>query len=269
VAVWIHGGALMIGHRGWMPTAIRRRLLNAGYVLVSIDYRLAPETQLPEIVGDVEDAMAWVTRQGPELFHADGEPIAVLGASAGGYLALVAGQRARPRPAAVVALWGYGDLVGDWYSRPSPHARHNREVIDRADAWRQVDGPSISDSRQRRGDGGKFYQYCRQHGLWPWAVSGWDPRANVRRFVPFMPVRNVTERFPPTLLLHGTKDTDVPYEQSVMMAHQLKTHGVPHRLLTVEGAEHGLAGASRQEIDAAYGTVIAFVRRYVKPTTDQ
>jgi len=262
VAVWIHGGALIVGHRAQVPAAIRARLLDAGYVLVSIDYRLAPETRLPQIVEDIEDAMAWIARRGPALFHAGPRPAAVLGASAGGYLALVAGHRADPRPAAVVALWGYGDLVGDWYSKPSPHARHHRVVIDRDNAWRQVSGPPISDARHRRGDGGEFYQFCRQHGLWPRAVSGWDPHRDFERFVPFMPVRNVTDQFPPTLLVHGTKDTDVPYEQSLMMARQLKAHRVPYELVTVEGAEHGLAGASRQEVDAAYDTVVAFVRRY-------
>ena len=84
-----------------------------------------------------------------------------------------------------------------------------------------------------------------------------------------MPVRNVTDQFPPTLLVHGTKDTDVPYEQSLMMARQFKAHHVPYELVTVEGAEHGLAGASRQEIDAVYDTVVAFVRRFVEPVTGQ
>src|SRR5436309_2428159 len=55
VALWIHGGALIMGDRGGIDRALREALLRAGYILVSIDYRLAPETKLPEILEDVQD----------------------------------------------------------------------------------------------------------------------------------------------------------------------------------------------------------------------
>jgi dipeptidyl aminopeptidase/acylaminoacyl peptidase len=41
------------------------------------------------------------------------------------------------------------------------------------------------------------------------------------------------------MLLHGDKDTDVPYQLSVMMAEQLKRHGVEHELITIPGGGHG------------------------------
>ncbi len=56
VVVWIHGGALMFGNRGGL-FGISEMMLEAGYVVVSIDYRLAPETQLPSIIEDLEDAL--------------------------------------------------------------------------------------------------------------------------------------------------------------------------------------------------------------------
>src|SRR6185503_5219786 len=93
------------------------------------------------------------------------------------------------------------------------------------------------------GNGGAFYQFCRQQGIWPQEVSGgWNPHTEVSKFVPYMPAHNVTADYPPTLLIHGTKDTDVPYEQSVMMAEALKKNGVAHELVTIPDAEHGLAG---------------------------
>ncbi len=263
VVVWIHGGALINGHResvpGWLAEACRKN----EYVLVSIDYRLAPETQLPLIIEDVEDAFRWVRQKGPEMFHGDPERIAVVGGSAGGYLTLTSGFRVKPRPQALVSLWGYGDLVGPWYSEPSPHARHHGSKLSEGEAFKQVSGQPISDSRQRKGDGGAFYQYCRQQGTWPKAVSGWDPKKEPEKFFPYMAVKNVTADYPPTLLIHGDKDTDVPYEQSAMMAVELKKHEVEHRLVRLEGGEHGLAGVDPKIISQTYADAAAFLQKHL------
>ena len=264
VVVQIHGGALMMGHREGVSRRIRESMLDAGFTVVSIDYRLAPESQLPEIIADLEDAFAWIHSDGPKLFHADTNNVVVVGGSAGGYLTLTAGYRARPRPQALVAFYGYGDLVGDWYSTPSPHPRHHRSKLSVDEAWQQVDGAAIADSRERDGDGGAFYQFCRQIGGWPKAVSGWDPHAESDKFVPYMPVRNVDADYPPTLLIHGTVDTDVPYEQSTLMVDEFERHGVPHRLITIEGGEHGLGGGDQADIDAAYDAVPQFFLEHAR-----
>jgi len=260
VVVWIHGGALINGHREGVSRLLQQAFLDAGYIVVSIDYRLAPETQLPEIIQDLEDAFRWIREKGPDLFHADPNRLAVTGGSAGGYLTLTAGFRVEPRPDALIALWGYGDLVGPWYSSPSPHPRHHQTKLSREEAFGQVDGPPISDARDRDGNGGAFYQFCRQQGLWPKAVSGWDPHTQQEKFAPYMPVKNVTADYPPTLLIHGEEDTDVPYEQSVMMAVELRRNNVEHKLISIANGEHGLAGADRQAIDEAYQAAIEFVR---------
>lgn len=263
VAVWIHGGALIMGRRESVPRLLRNRLVEAGFAVVSIDYRLAPETRLPAIIEDVEGAFAWIRGQGRALFRGDGDRVAVLGASAGGYLTMATGYRVRPRPQALVAFWGYGDLIGPWYSTPSPHARHRRIVMTRKEALAQVSGPPISNSSQRKGSGAAFYQHCRQHGIWPNAVSGWHPSDDAEKFEPYMPLRNVTPDFPPTMLVHGTSDTDVPYEQSELMAEQFRKHGVRHELMTFEGAEHGLAGAGSSAVKEAFSAAVEFVRAQI------
>lgn len=263
VVVWIHGGALINGHRESVPKWLLDGSLAKGWNVVSIDYRLAPETQLPEIIADLEDAFRWIQDKGPELFHADPARIAVAGGSAGGYMTLTSGFRAKPRPVALVSLWGYGDLVGPWYSEPSAHPRHQTSKLSREEAFKQVSGPPISDARERKGDGGAFYQYCRQTGTWPKAVSGWDPHQEPEKFYPFMALKNVTADYPPTLLIHGDQDTDVPYEQSTLMAAELKKQGVEHRLITVKNAEHGLAGGDQEAIDAAYVAAMEFLARHL------
>jgi acetyl esterase/lipase len=257
--VWIHGGALIMGSRADISGRVKNHMLGSGYVFISIDYRLAPETKLPQIIQDLEDAFERIRRDGPRLFNVDPARIAVIGGSAGGYLTLSAGYRVRPRPAVLLSLWGYGDLIGDWYSTPSPHPRHHQSRLSRDEAWRHVSGPAISDARDRQGDGGAFYQYCRQTGTWPQSVSGWDPHTEAERFRPYMPVKNVTADYPPTVLIHGTDDTDVPYEQSTMMADEFKRHNVPYELISIPRAEHGLAGGDPMLIDAAYLKAFAFV----------
>ena len=54
---------------------------------------------------------------------------------------------------------------------------------------------------------------------------------------PYLQVRDGVT-YPPTMLLHGTADTVVPYRQSVKMHKRLVEHGVDSRLVLVDGAEH-------------------------------
>jgi acetyl esterase/lipase len=260
VVVWIHGGALINGAREpggppWLNQACREN----GWVLVSLDYRLAPETKLPDIIADIEDAFHWIRTSGPELFQADPDRIAVVGGSAGGYLTLTSGYRVEPRPKALVSLWGYGDLVGPWYGEPSPHYTSK---LTAKEADELLTYQPVSDSRDRQhAKAGLFYTYCRQHGLWPKMVAGWDPRTEADKFSPYLPVKNVTSSYPPTLLIHGDKDTDVPVEQSRMMAAELKKENVDHQLITIPGAEHGLADGDRQQVQAAYEAAVEFLKK--------
>src|SRR5579859_1903833 len=62
--LWLHGGALIRGSRSGLWPAARARYLQAGFVVVPVDYRLGPETRLPEIVSDVQAAYAWLRAGG-------------------------------------------------------------------------------------------------------------------------------------------------------------------------------------------------------------
>jgi acetyl esterase/lipase len=258
--IWIHGGALILGNReGNNP--LFDPLLDAGYAIVSIDYRLAPETKLPAILEDVQDAYGWVRDKGPELFQADPKRIAVAGGSAGGYLTLTTGHRVKPRPKALVSFWGYGDLIGDWYSKPDPFY-NTQPKVSKEEALKSVGTTPLSGAG-RGNNRGRFYLYCRQQGIWPNEVAGLDPVKDREAFTPFCPVQNVTAEYPPTLFIHGTKDTDVPYQLSVDMDKELASKGVTHELISVEGAGHGLSGAKKEEVTRCYEQAVAFIRKHV------
>jgi acetyl esterase/lipase len=156
--------------------------------VVSIDYRLAPETKLLAIIEDVRDAYRWTRETGAKLFRIDPERLAVAGGSAGGYLTLMTGFAVNPRPRALVSFWGYGDIAAPWYTRPD--AFYSKQpAVPKEDAYGAVGSAVLSeppDKNQR----GRFYLYCRQHGLWPKEVAGRDPDAEPRWFDRF--VRSAT-----------------------------------------------------------------------------
>lgn len=110
-----------------------------------------------------------------------------------------------------------------------------------------------------------FYLYCRQHGAWPQEVTGHDPKIEPEEFDPFCPIRNVTTQYPPTLLIHGDKDTDVPYEKSVAMAKKLEEVGVEHQLVTVLGKGHGFEvnGFADPVVASALNKTLAFLKQYM------
>jgi acetyl esterase/lipase len=258
VAVWIHGGALIMGDRRGIDRALLGDLLRARYPVISIDYRLAPETKLPEILDDIRDAFAWIRGQGPMILGRNVDRLAVLGGSAGGYLTLATGYLIEPRPAALVSFWGYGDIAGPWYSRPDAFYRR-QPLVTEAEARSSVGTeplaePAAKNSRFR------YYLYCRQNGLWPKEVTGHDPDAESDAFNAFCPVRNVSAQYPPTLLIHGTNDTDVPHAQSVQMDRALARHKVPHELISIPDAGHGLSGASDETRAEVRRRVLEFLR---------
>lgn len=262
VILWVHGGALIFGDRTKIHNAQLARYLQEGFVVASIDYRLAPETKLPGIIEDLQDAYRWLRTQGRLLFRGDPTRIAVVGHSAGGYLTLAAGYLCSPPPRALVSFYGYGDITGAWYSRPDPFYSIE-PLVTREQAREAVGNTTITEGDEERR--WPFYLFCRQRGLWPKEVGGWDPATEPRRFDPYCPARNVTTSYPPTLLLHGDRDTDVPFEQSELMAHGLEKHRVKHRLIRIRGGEHGFdANLQDPQTAKAFEDVLAFLSKHLR-----
>jgi acetyl esterase/lipase len=266
VVVWIHGGALITGSKNAVPKNLLDLCRDAGFALVSIDYRLAPEVKSPEIIADVEDCFAWMRKDGPTLLRIDPNRMVITGGSAGGYLTLTMGARLKEKPRALVAYWGYGDVDGDWLSKPSEHYRKAVPLVERDEAFKAISKTPLTGS-EAGFDGkarGRLYLYFRQNGLWTKEVTGFDPATEKSKIDPYCPVRNVTKDYPPTMLVHGTEDTDVPYERSVEMAKEFEKHRVPYEFITVKGAGHGLSGGDKKLVAEAQDKSIAFIREKLK-----
>jgi acetyl esterase/lipase len=235
VVVYIHGGALILGGRGELPELTLNPFIKAGYWLVSIDYRLAPETMLPEIINDVRNAIGWVRGEGAKIFDYNADKLAVLGESAGGYLTLMAGTFQK-KPNVLVSLYGYGDLLGDWYCKPSPFYCAQPPVSFEAAKNAMEDAEH---AEVRKAERALIYLRSRQTGTWTSLVSGLDIDYDRDKIIEYCPIFNISDDYPPTILLHGDEDTDVPYEQSMDMYNALKARGLTAELVTYTGGEHG------------------------------
>ncbi len=256
--VWIHGGGLIFGSRTTPRPAFLAALLNAGITVISIDHRLAPETKLTDIVDDVHDAWRWVANQGPALFGVDPERLAVAGASSGAYLTLMSGHVVEPRPRALAAFWGFGDITTPWETEPSDHYLTTMPLISREQAMEKL-GVALTDDPGPEVDRGYFYVYCRQQGRWPIEVTGHDPAQEPRWFDAYCPIRNVKRGYPPSILIHGTADTDVPCQESQNMAARLREAHIECEVLTLDGIGHGLSGASPELVTSVEERAAAFL----------
>jgi acetyl esterase len=95
--VWFHGGGWVMGDLDGFDRAARALANSTGAVVLSVDYRLAPESPFPAAVHDADAALRWARSQLTG-------PVAVGGDSAGGNLAAVAARHARDAGAADLAL---------------------------------------------------------------------------------------------------------------------------------------------------------------------
>ena len=94
VLLWFHGGGWVVGDLEYADSTCRTLAKRAGCVVVSVDYRLAPEHPAPAALDDCMAALAW-TVENFELLGVDASKVAIGGDSAGGNLAALVCQRVR------------------------------------------------------------------------------------------------------------------------------------------------------------------------------
>lgn len=206
VTVYIHGGGWTSGDKGNGAGIVdMKELLARGYIVVSLDYRLAPKYKWPAQIVDVKCAIRHL-RANATTYQLDPNRIGVWGGSAGGHLGSMLG----------VTDARAGFDVGEYIDQSS----RVQAVVD-------LFGPSNLPTLLTAS---AFIVGKNVFG----ATARDDPI-----LVQASPVTYISPDDPPFLILQGDKDSTVPMEQSQTLYDRLQAGGVAATLVIVKNAGHG------------------------------
>ena len=208
VEVYFHGGGWVVGDLDSHDHVCRAIANRAGCVVVSVDYRLAPEARFPAALDDAYAATRWVSEHADEL-GVDANRLAVAGDSAGGNLAAAVTLRARDRGAPPIAL----------------------QVL----VYPVTDGGCDTGSYEEFADG---FSLARADMQWFWDHYLGDQD----RLQPLAsPLRAADLRgLPPALVI--TAGNDPLRDEGEAYAARLRDAGVPTTLARYDGVIHGFFG---------------------------
>ncbi len=229
--VMIHGGGFSSGTReSYLPMAIR--LAQNGYVAATVSYRLAPMFQFPMPLHDVKSAVRFL-RANAGKYGVDAEKMGAIGVSAGATWAqFLAVSRGVPQ------LEGNG-----------PHKEFSSSV-------------DCAVSYYGRSDMRRAYEGSRNAATALPQLLGGDRQAALDMHLRASPLSWVNPDSAPVLAIHGTRDQNVPYEQSLFLMERLKSVGVEAELETIAEAGHGFKGADEER---AFARTLDFFGRKLKP----
>jgi acetyl esterase/lipase len=246
--VYFHGGGW---DRGDKATERERNFGNhfaaAGYVFVSVNYKLGAGAW-PQNLLDCKNAVRFV-RVRAQDYGVDPERIAVMGASAGGHLAL---------------LTAYTTGQNEF----EPGAPYPG-VSSRVRAVVEFYGITNLLTRQAVADDGT--PLGRTHDSRAPAMLGAKRAENPERWRVASPVTHVKPESPPTFITQGLSDETVDYVQAVELANVLRKNRVPHELLLLEGVGHIYHFDGTQKVATPphlRTAVLAFLAQHLGPAPD-
>nr|APM86632.1 dialkyl PEs hydrolase [uncultured bacterium] len=206
VFVYFHGGGWVIGDLDTVDTVCRNIAHESDCLVVSVDYRLAPEHKFPIAVNDCYAAVEWVARHAATL-QGDPEKIAIGGDSAGGNLAAVVAQLAKERQGPALSF--------------------------QALIYPAVQLGSDTESYRENGEG-YFLTADSMNWFFKQYLNGEEEKQNVLAS-PLL--REDLTGLPPTLLI--TAEYDPLRDEGAMYAQKLREAGVPVEYTCYEGMIHG------------------------------
>jgi acetyl esterase/lipase len=223
LVIWIHGGGWKSGSRLPVP-ARAANLCGRGYAVASVDYRLMPNAVWPAQLHDVKGAVRWL-RANASTYNLDPQRFGAWGESAGGHLtAMLATSGGVPSVTIGNETFDLEGTVGG-----------NLGVSSRLQA--AVDWYGATDFLQMR-----FYPATVNHdgaGSDEGRFIGGSVQDFPERTATANPITYVTPDDPPFLVMHGTLDKLIPFNQSELLADALNAAGVRVDFRPVAGAGHG------------------------------
>ena len=231
--VLIHGGGFSSGNRdSYLPMAIR--LAENGYVAAAVSYRLTPMFQFPLPLYDVKAAIRFLRAHAGQ-YEIDPEHMAAIGASAG-------------------ATWAqFLAITRNMLQFEGTGA--NREQSSSVDCAISYYG---------RSDMRRAYEGSRNAADALPPLLGGDRMHALDAHYRGSPLNWINPDSAPILAIHGTRDQNVPFEQSVWLVERMRSMGVEAELETMAEGVHGLKGPG--EDDRAFARSIDFLNRKMKPT---
>jgi acetyl esterase/lipase len=210
--VWVHGGAWRSGSRESMPLAA---LVEQGYAVASVDYRLTPVAPFPAQVHDIKAAIRFLRAKQAEL-GVDAKRIAIAGDSAGGHLAALVGVSA-----------GVAELEGD----VGDHDGESSAVQAIVDFYGPTNLTTILDQSTPHGLGVRIPALQL-------LLSG-QPEDKPEGAKVASVVTHVDASDPPLLIIHGDQDPQVPINQSHELVGRYEEFKLPVQFEVVHGGAHG------------------------------
>ena len=216
--IWIHGGGWLGGSKSGGPGA---GMVHHGYAAASIEYRFSNKAVFPAQIQDCQAAIRWL-RANSAKYNIDPNRIGVWGASAGGHLAALVGTSGGKK--------AFAPIGG------------NEDQSDQVQAVIDLFGPTdfntVMDQAAADKDIKNIFKFNTPKDPYS-CLIGVHMGENKEKCDAASPAHFVSKDVPPTLILHGTADTLVPYAQSVEFFDLLQKAGVDVTLQKFPGSGHG------------------------------
>lgn len=233
--VLIHGGSSTVGDKraefdvqGDTLTDLCMGLASQGFVVASINYRLAHADPWPAQVEDAQLAVRWLRAHAQEL-KLDGGHLCSVGMSSGAYLAVFLGALTKT-------------LAGD---RVSVYTNQSSQVTCVADFYGPVD--LVSWIKTSSDNQAEVFDLLRQ-----------TPASNPKLYREASPLYAITPSSDRMLIVQGTTDTEVPETQSRALEQALQRDHVPVQYISYNGG-HVFAGLDEEQVRQIWGQVVAFL----------
>ena len=277
--LWFHGGSTVAGSPYSIPPWVIPAFTSRGYHVVSAGYRLSPHVTMQMQIDDGLLALEWCITNLPGLVGRDNVDVGnwvVGGESAGARLSTMVGHHAEPKPAVVLDLYGWTTFLDDQYDDPLTLSEIEWTDPSLPSKERMYEEMGCHDPARAVVHAPYSLKLTAENikTSWAWPTFEWTERLRIQAcfllFIRFAQAKNFHllrfDRFPdrrsrkaeadkynlqlilqadpqlsypPTIIMHGRKDSINPVEVSEKFEAILQRKQVPVLAFYPEDGDHG------------------------------